>query len=154
MGGRAWNVASWCNRTIPQNDSILVSTGPISDFGGQKNSDIGFPGILRRTHGRHGPKCGMLIYTDHLKKKTILASIGPDLAHWLPQILVKLGFLGILKRMHGRNGLKCGMVIYPGHLQKCFEFGQYWSNFTPLMAIKSWNWGFMAFKGRWKEWMV
>ena len=59
-----------------------------------------------------GPKCGMLMYPDHLQNDSILASIGPVSTLLWPKNLVTLGFSGILRGKHGNNGLKCGILIY------------------------------------------
>ena len=92
------------------------------------------PSILRRMHGRHAPKCGMLMYPDHIQSwiRSVLAqlwafvgpkntsvnivrliSVGPILALWWLQNFVKLEFPSILRRIAERNGLKRGMLTYP-----------------------------------------
>ena len=79
-----------------------------------------FPSILRTTHGRNDPKCGMLMYPGHPRTDLILASTGPISTLWWPKNLVKLGFLSILRGTHGRIGLKCGMLMYPDQFHKWF----------------------------------
>ena len=113
--------------------SVLAQLWP---FGGQKLNEIKISGILRRTHGRTGLKCGTLMYPDHIQKlfhfDPYWHSFGPLIA----QEVIEMGGFPFLRRMHGRNVLKCGMLIYPDHLQKLFDFGWYWPNFDRLVATK------------------
>ena len=55
------------------------------------------------------PKCGMLMYPDHLQNDSILVSIDPILALWWPK---NLRFPGILRGTHGKNVPKCGIRMY------------------------------------------
>ena len=61
------NVSCWCILTISRNDSILTGTGPISAFCSHKVLKLGFPGFLKRTHGRTGLKFGVQVYHDHIQ---------------------------------------------------------------------------------------
>ena len=70
--------------------------------------------------GRNGPKCGILMYPDHLQKQRDIPQYWPNFGLLLAKSSVTLGFSDILRRMLRRNGLKCGMLMYPDHLQKWF----------------------------------
>ena len=73
-------------------------------------------GILRRTHGKNGPKFGMQVYHDHIQN---WFDFGLILALCWAKTLMKLWFLAL----HGRNGMKFGMQVYNDHLQNWWTFG-------------------------------
>ena len=84
-------------------------------------ANLGFPCILRRTHGRNGLKFGMLVYPDDLQ----------SWLHFVPGWLMSLTFvwfwLGDLGKIWGfqafsRECMKLGMQIYPDCLQSWVDF--------------------------------
>ena len=120
----------------------------------KKRSNLGFPGISQRTHGRNGLKFCMLIYPDHLQKwlgswSVDFCNFGSILTQWNES---NLGFPGFSWRTHGGNGLKYGMLLYPDHLQNWLDYG--YSLVIFLTLVQFWLsetgqiWGFEAFPGK------
>ena len=86
MEEMAWNFACWCILTTFRNDKFMVMVWWFSNFGAfwtlWNGSNLGFPGISRRTHGGNGLKFCTLMYLDHLQNWLVY---GVDL--WIYLIL-------------------------------------------------------------------
>ena len=68
MDEMAWNLA--CRCIVIRPPSELIRCAPVLAqfwaFGGKKIVKLGFPGILRRMHGRNDLKLGIQVYYVHL----------------------------------------------------------------------------------------
>ena len=71
MEEMAWNFARWCILTPFRTDKFMATVCRFNNFGAiltsWKGSNLGFPGIIRRTHGGNGLKFCTLMYLDHLQ---------------------------------------------------------------------------------------
>ena len=124
------SIPNWVTDPESDGDIALLSGSP-------SVRPVRFQSILRRMHWRNGPKCGMLMYPDHLQKLFVFGQYWPNFGLLVAKKLVKLGFLGILRRTHGRNGSKCGMPMNPDHLQKMIRFWSVLAQFWPSGGPKT-----------------
>ena len=71
MEGMAWNFGRWCILTPFRTDKFMATVCRFNNFGAiltlWNESNLGFPGIIRRTHGGNGLKFSTLMYLDHLQ---------------------------------------------------------------------------------------
>ena len=115
--------------------SELISLWPrsvdFSNFGAiltsWNGSNLGFPGISRRTHGGNDLKCCTLMYLDHLQNWLIYGHILLILLilalFWFSETCQIWGFQAFSQWTHGGNDLKFSTLMYLDHLQKCIVLG-------------------------------
>ena len=94
-----------------------------------------FPSILRTTHGRNDPKCGMLMYPGHPQNWFDFGQYWPNFD---PLVAKKLSEIGVSQHSKG-NAWKDWPEMWHADVSWPVPemiFGQNWPDFDPLVAKK------------------